>query len=88
MKLFGTTASATVPLIVPAQFRDVLRRPTVAREFFLPVDRARWVGRRYTLGRWAARHGRLNARTVRELRKILDDTIARVEAVFEADRAR
>jgi hypothetical protein len=27
----------------------------VVREFFLPADRARWVGRRYTLGRWAAR---------------------------------
>src|SRR5437764_9969832 len=55
MNLFGTTASAAPPLIVPAQFREVLRRPAVAREFFLPVDRARWVGHRYTLGRWAAR---------------------------------
>jgi DNA-binding PadR family transcriptional regulator len=36
----------------------------------------------------AARHGRFNARTVRELRKVLDEAIARVEAVFEADRAR
>jgi hypothetical protein len=27
----------------------------VVREFFLPADRAQWVGRRYTLGRWAAR---------------------------------
>jgi DNA-binding PadR family transcriptional regulator len=38
--------------------------------------------------RRAARHGRFNARTVRELRKILDETIARVESVFEADRTR
>lgn len=38
--------------------------------------------------RRAARHGRFNARTVRELRKILDETIARVEAAFEEDRRR
>lgn len=31
----------------------------------------------------AARHGRFNAKSVRELRKILDETIERVEAVFE-----
>jgi DNA-binding PadR family transcriptional regulator len=36
----------------------------------------------------AARHGRFNPRTVRELRKILDEAIARVESVFEADRTR
>ena len=38
--------------------------------------------------RRAARHGRFNAKTVRELRTILDETIARVEAVFEPDRTR
>jgi hypothetical protein len=55
MKLFGTTSSAAPPLIGQAQFREVLRRANVVREFFLPADRARWVGRRYTLGRWATR---------------------------------
>ena len=38
--------------------------------------------------RRAARHGRFNARTVRDLRTILDETIARVEAAFEEDRKR
>jgi hypothetical protein len=55
MKLFGSTSSAAPPLIGQAQFREVLRRANVVREFFLPADRARWVGRRYSLGRWAAR---------------------------------
>jgi hypothetical protein len=32
-------------------FRDLLARPAVAREMFLPFGRARWEGPRYTLGR-------------------------------------
>ena len=32
-------------------FRDLLDRPSVAREMFLPFGRARWMGPRYTLGR-------------------------------------
>jgi DNA-binding PadR family transcriptional regulator len=34
----------------------------------------------------AARHGRLDRKAVRELKKILDETIARVEGVLERDR--
>jgi DNA-binding PadR family transcriptional regulator len=35
----------------------------------------------------AARHGRVNAKSMRELRKILDETIARVEKVLDPERA-
>jgi len=35
----------------------------------------------------AARHGRLDRKAVRELKKILDETIARVEGVVDRDRA-
>jgi DNA-binding PadR family transcriptional regulator len=38
--------------------------------------------------RRAARQGRFNAKAVRELKKILDETVARVEAVFDPDRTR
>ncbi|HEY7429011.1 MAG TPA: hypothetical protein VH682_32570, partial [Gemmataceae bacterium] len=55
MKLFGSTSSTAPPPIGQAQFREVLRRANVVREFFLPADRARWDGGTYTLGRWAAR---------------------------------
>jgi hypothetical protein len=37
--------------------------------------------------RRAARHGRLNRAAVRELGKILDETVARVEKVFEGARS-
>jgi hypothetical protein len=33
-------------------FRQAMNRPPVARELFLPLDRASWDGGRYTLGRW------------------------------------
>lgn len=55
MKLFGSTSSAAPPFIGQAQFQEILRRANVVREFFLPADRARWIDRRYTLGRWDAR---------------------------------
>jgi hypothetical protein len=55
MNLFRITARARQPIIVPAQFRDALSRPAVARELFLPIDRARWSGGRYTLGAWLRR---------------------------------
>jgi DNA-binding PadR family transcriptional regulator len=35
----------------------------------------------------AARHGRVNAKAMRQLRKILDETIARVEEVLDSNRA-
>jgi DNA-binding PadR family transcriptional regulator len=38
--------------------------------------------------REAARHGRLNPTAVRKLRKILDETFAKVQEVFDEDRAR
>jgi hypothetical protein len=34
-------------------FREAMSRPTIARELFLPVDRAWWDGDRFTLGRWS-----------------------------------
>jgi hypothetical protein len=36
-------------------FREAMGQPTVARELFLPLDRAWWDGGRFTLGRWGAR---------------------------------
>jgi hypothetical protein len=55
MKLFPFTSRARRPVIVAAQFQEVMRRSAVARELFLPTDRARWDGGNYTLGRWARR---------------------------------
>jgi hypothetical protein len=39
------------PVIDASTFRDLLNRPSMARELFLPLDRARWAGAFYTLGR-------------------------------------
>ncbi len=38
----------------PRMFREAMERPAVARELFLPLDRAWWDGGRFTLGRWGA----------------------------------
>jgi hypothetical protein len=47
--------AANRPVMNADAFRAVMARPAVAREFFLPVDRAWWDGDRYTLGRWIAK---------------------------------
>jgi DNA-binding PadR family transcriptional regulator len=81
--------------------RELEQNRDTVSEFYQQQDGAPWavyadelqdfterlVGLVKTVRR-AARHGRFNARTVRELRKILDETIARVESVFEGDRRR
>jgi hypothetical protein len=51
---FRTKTEGSRPAIAEAQFREVMRRPTIVREFFLPVEHAWWDGGTYTLGRWAA----------------------------------
>jgi DNA-binding PadR family transcriptional regulator len=75
-------------------------RDTVA-DFYAQQDEAPWevyadeladfsrrlVGLVKTV-REAARHGRLNPTAVRKLRKILDETFAKVQEVFDEDRAR
>jgi hypothetical protein len=47
------------------QFREAMNRPAVARELFLPLDRAWWDGGRFTLGRWAGSSPRPALRGVR-----------------------
>ncbi|MDW8267147.1 MAG: vWA domain-containing protein [Gemmataceae bacterium] len=46
---FRTQRGATD--IDPGVFQEVLNRPTIAKEFFLPLERAGWEGEVYTLGR-------------------------------------
>jgi hypothetical protein len=53
MNLFRSRAAH--PVIVPAQFREAMSRPAVARELFLPTDCAWWDGGNYTLGRTRSR---------------------------------
>jgi hypothetical protein len=50
---FRTQTEGSRPAIAEAQFREVMRRPAIVREFFLPVEHAWWDGGTYTLGRWA-----------------------------------
>jgi hypothetical protein len=52
---FRTRAAASGPTVDAERFRAAMARPAVARELFLPLDRAWWDGGRYTLGRWAGR---------------------------------
>jgi len=52
MLLFRSKPDRYRPAIAEAQFRDVLRKPNVARELFLPAEHAWWDGGKYTLGRW------------------------------------
>src|SRR5262249_2703612 len=51
---FRTKTEGSRPAIAEAQFRDVMRRPAIVREFFLPVEHAWSDDGPYTLGRWAA----------------------------------
>ena len=51
---FRFRAPPAGPAVDPQLFREAMGRPAVARELFLPLDRAWWDGGRYTLGRWAA----------------------------------
>jgi hypothetical protein len=55
MLFFRTRTEGSRPAIAEAQFRQVMRRPAIVREFFLPVEHAWWDGGTYTLGRWAAK---------------------------------
>jgi len=55
MLSFRSQAGGSKPAIAEAKFREVMRRPAIAREFFLPIDHAWWDGGSYTLGRWAAK---------------------------------
>jgi hypothetical protein len=54
MLSFRSQTQGSRPAIAEAPFREVMRRPAIAREFFLPIDHAWWDGGSYTLGRWAA----------------------------------
>src|SRR5947209_6799458 len=54
MLSFRTQTVGSRPAIAEAQFREVMRRPAIAPEFFQPIEHARWDGGIYTLGRWAA----------------------------------
>jgi hypothetical protein len=49
---FGFRSPVDCPVVDPHLFRDAMNRPAVAREFFLPLDRAWWDASRFTLGRW------------------------------------
>src|SRR5438270_1952452 len=51
---FRFRAPPAGPAVDPQLFREAMGRRAVARELFLPLDRAWWDGGRYTLGRWAA----------------------------------
>jgi hypothetical protein len=55
MLLFRSQDSSARPAIPEAQFREVLRKPVIARELFLPADHAWWDGGNYTLGRWISK---------------------------------
>ena len=74
-------------------------RETV-RDFYDQQDDASWEAYADELGEFsrrlmglvktvhrAARHGRINAKSMRQLRKILDETIARVEEALAPERA-
>jgi hypothetical protein len=54
MLSFWRRAPVDPAAVDSAAFRNAMNRPAVARELFLPVDRAWWDGSRYTLGRWSA----------------------------------
>jgi hypothetical protein len=54
MLSFWRRAPVDQSAVDSAAFRNAMNRPAVARELFLPVDRAWWDGSRYTLGRWSA----------------------------------
>jgi DNA-binding PadR family transcriptional regulator len=87
--------------ITEAGRRELEANRESVRDFYAQQDEAPWevygdeladfsrrlVGLVKTVRR-AARHGRLNPTAVRKLRKILDETFARVQEVFDEDRAR
>jgi len=86
--------------ITEAGRRELEANRETVRDFYDQQDGAAWeafadelgdfsrrlVGLVKTVHR-AARHGRLNPKAMRQLRKILDETIGRVEEVLEGDRA-
>jgi DNA-binding PadR family transcriptional regulator len=87
--------------ITEAGRRELEANRETVRDFYAQQDEAPWevyadeladfsrrlVGLVKTVRR-AARHGRLNPTAVRKLRKILDETFAKVQEVFDEDRAR
>jgi len=48
------------------RFHELMSRPAVARELFLPDDRARWDGENYTLGRGARPSPTINGLRIQE----------------------
>lgn len=87
--------------ITEAGRRELEANRETVRDFYAQQDEAPWevyadeladFSRRLVglvkAVRQAARHGRLNPTAVRKLRKILDETFARVQEVFDEDRAR
>jgi hypothetical protein len=62
---FRLRASADHPAVDPRLFREAMNRPSIARELFLPLDRAWWDGDRFTLGRWSVSTPRPALRGVR-----------------------
>ncbi len=53
MSWLRSRAPSDDPAVDPRVFRDAMARPAVARELFLPLERAWWDGGSFTLGRWA-----------------------------------
>jgi DNA-binding PadR family transcriptional regulator len=86
--------------ITEAGRRELEANRETVRDFYDQEDEAPWEAYADELAdfsrslvalaktvRRAARHGRLNPAAVRKLRKILDETLAKVQEVFEVDRA-
>jgi DNA-binding PadR family transcriptional regulator len=86
--------------ITDAGRRELEANRETVRDFYDQQDEAPWevyadeladFSRRLVglvkMVRRAARHGRLNPTAVRKLRKILDETFARVQEVFDEDHA-
>jgi DNA-binding PadR family transcriptional regulator len=86
--------------ITEAGRRELEANRDAVRDFYDQQDEAPWevyadeladFSRRLVglvkMVRRAARHGRLNPTAVRKLRKILDETVAKIQEVFEEGRA-
>lgn len=85
--------------ITAAGRAELERNRDTVRDFYDQQDDAPWEAYAEELGEFsrrlmglvktvqrAARHGRINAKSIRQLRKILDETIARVEETLEPER--
>jgi hypothetical protein len=62
---FRRSDPAVHAAVEPKLFRDVMNRPAIARDLFLPMDQAWWDGGRLTLGPWAASAPRPSVRGIR-----------------------